>query len=237
MKAIWRAFGSFVVEIRNDFMLAACLFTPVLLGFVYMFVIPVLEEFLSARFPNLTALTPYYLMLDLLLLILTSVMFAFSGIMVILGELDNGTAKYLMVTPLGKKGYLASRIGIPMIISTFYGILALMVFKLSDISLVMIVICALLSGIISIVISLLVISLAKNKLEGMALTKLSGFIILGLPVAFFITSPIGYMTGILPSFWVAKLAITENGLIIIPYIVITILWIGVLYRKFNAKLF
>jgi fluoroquinolone transport system permease protein len=235
--AIWKAFGIFIAEIRHDFMLTACLFTPVLMGIVYKLVIPLLEEFLITRFTISLSLAPYYLLLDLLLLILTSVMFAFSGTMVMLGELDNGTAKYLMITPLGKKGYLLSRIGIPMVISIFYGTLALVVFKLSKITPIMIVICALLSGIISLVISLLVISLAKNKLEGMALTKLSGFIILGLPVAIFITSPFGYMAGILPSFWVAKLAISGNVLFIVPYIIITLLWIRVLYGRFKVKLF
>jgi fluoroquinolone transport system permease protein len=235
--AIWKAFGIFIAEIRHDFMLTACLFTPLLMGIVYMFVIPTIEEFLTTRFTNSLSLTPYYLLLDLLLLILTSVMFAFSGTMVMLGELDNGTAKYLMITPLGKIGYLISRIGIPMVISIFYGILALVVFKLSDITPVMIVICAFLCGIISLVISLLVISLAKNKLEGIALTKLSGFIILGLPVAFFVTSPFGYLAGILPSFWVAKVAITGNEIYIVLFIVITLIWIRVLYGRFKVKLF
>lgn len=237
MKSIWRAFTQFLIEIRSDFMLAACLLTPVLMGLLYKFVIPVLEEVLTKKFTMVQVITPYYRLLDLLILVLTSIMFAFAGIMVVLGEIDNGTAKYLIVTPLGKKGYLMSRIGIPMIISVIYGTANALIFKLSDITIIMILICSILSSLMSITISLLVISLSKNKLEGMALTKLSGFFIIGLPAAFLVTSPIGYSIGILPSFWLGKFTITTNWIYIIPYLVISFLWIGPLYRKFLAKLF
>ena len=207
------------------------------MGLLYKFVIPVLEEVLTIKFNMVQVITPYYLLLDLLMLVLTSIMFAFAGIMVVLGEIDNGTAKYLIVTPLGKKGYFMSRIGVPMIISVIYGTANALIFKLLDITIIMILICSILSSLMSITISLLVISLAKNKLEGMALTKLSGFFILGLPAAFLVTSPIGYSIGILPSFWLGKFTITTNWIYIIPYLVISFLWIGPLYRKFLANLF
>lgn len=41
---------------------------------------------------------------------MTPILFSFAGVLVILDEIDCGMAKYYGVTPVGKNGYLASRI-------------------------------------------------------------------------------------------------------------------------------
>ena len=235
MKAILSAFRQFLKNIRGDFMLTACLFAPILMGLVFKLGIPKLEEVLCVYFNQTAILEPYFILLDLLLSLMTPLMLCFSGVMVTLEELDDGTAKYLQVSPLGKTGYLFSRIGFIAVLSIAYNIVILLIFSLSYIGIIGIMLSAILNTIISIIIAMLVLSFAKNKVEGMALIKLSGFMILGFIAAFFIKAPVGYLAGFLPSFWVGKLVLEDNYLFILPCLMVSSAWIVLLYKKFSAK--
>lgn len=235
MKAVFPAFRQFLKSIWGDFMLTACLFSPILMGLMFKLGIPFLEEFLCGYFEKAAILAPYYILFDLLLSLMTPLMLCFSGAMVTLEELDDGTAKYLLVTPLGKTGYLFSRIGFVTVASLIYNIIILLIFSLTDIGFLYVVISAILNSVISVIIAMLVISFAKNKVEGMALIKLSGFMILGFIAAFFVKAPVGFLAGVLPSFWVGKLVLDSNCFFILPCLIISFAWIALLYRKFSAK--
>ncbi len=237
MKAIFSAFRQFLKSIWGDFMLAACLFAPILMGVVFKIGIPLFEKFLCGYFEKSAILEPYYVLFDLLLSLMTPLMLCFSGAMVILEELDDGTAKYLLVTPLGKAGYLFSRTGVITVLSLIYNVIVMFIFSISDITWYNIIISVILNAIISVIVAMLVISFAKNKVEGMALIKLSGFMILGFIAAFFIKSPIGYITGILPSFWIGKLVADNSLLFILPGLAVSFIWIILLYDKFSNKVF
>ena len=236
MKSIFFAFRQFMKSIWGDLMLAACLFSPILMGIVFKIGIPLLEKFLCGYFDKAAILEPYYILFDLLLSLMTPLMLCFSGAMVILEELDDGTAKYLLVTPLGKTGYLFSRIGVINLLSIFYNIIIMFIFSISDISWYNIVISFVLNSIISVIVAMLVISFAKNKVEGMALIKLSGFMIFGFIVAFFIKNPLGYIVGVLPSFWIGKISSDDNLLFVIPCIIVSFIWITLLYKRFSNKI-
>jgi len=235
-KAIQAAFYMFIKNIWKDFMLAVCLFAPILMGLVFKIGVPILEKILCTYFHQASVLAPYYVLLDLLLSYMTPLMLCFAGVMVILEELDDGTAKYLLVTPLGKTGYLISRIGILSLLSIFYNLIIELIFSLSGMHWHIILVVAILNSILSIIVSMFVVAFAKNKVEGMALIKLSGFMILGLLAAFFIHTPSGYLAGILPSYWIGKLIFDDHLLFILPCLFICALWILLLSRKFNRRI-
>lgn len=48
---------------------------------------------------------------------------------------------------------------------------------------------------------MLLVALANNKVEGLALAKMTNLLILGLPVSWFVESPWRYGAGFLYSFW------------------------------------
>ena len=54
---------------------------------------------------------------------------------------------------------------------------------------------ALLGSVQAIIVSLMIITLSGNKLEGMAVTKLSALTLLGIPVPFFIDSYYQFAVG------------------------------------------
>ncbi len=236
MNIICFAFRQFLKSVWSDFMLAACLFAPIFMGLFFKIGVPILEQFLFKYFNTTTILTPYYPLFDLLLSYMTPLMLSFSGIMVILEELDDGTAKYLFVTPLGKRGYFISRIGILTCLSILYNVILLAIFSLSDIPWYHMIIAAFLNAIFSIIIAMMVIAFAKNKVEGMALVKLSGFMIVGFLAAFFMKTPLGYIAGILPSFWMGRLIFDSGLLAILPCVGISFAWMVLLNKKFKDKI-
>jgi fluoroquinolone transport system permease protein len=70
----------------------------------------------------------------------------------------------------------------------------------------------------------------------MAMVKLSGIVLLGLPVPFFLMSDVQYLFSPLPSFWIAKLTVEQNYLFFLPALISSVLWFWLFYRKFDHKL-
>lgn len=236
MKKTLSAFQPFVSEITHNFMLAACIIAPILMGFTFRSLLPILEHLLCEKFSVTQIITPYYRIFDILLAIMTPIMFCFAGVLVILEEADCGVERYYAVTPLGKSGYIMARLGIPTLISIFYDILLLCLFTISKLSILMIFALSVSGGLMAVITSLIVVSFAKNKMEGMAIIKLCGLLVIGIPVAYFITNPVQYVFGILPSFWLTKLCMTENFLFFFPTLLTSLLITLLLYGKFKKKL-
>lgn len=236
MKAILAAFRQFLSAIWRDAMLAGCLFAPILIGLALRYGIPALEGALQPGTGVAHSLAPFYALFDLCLSLLTPLMLCFSGVMVILEEMDDGTARYLMVTPLRRTGYLASRIGILTAASVVYDIAVVAVFSLSGMALGMNVIAALCNALVSVSVAMLVIGFARNKVEGMALIKLSGFFLLGYMAAYFLAPPLAHVAGILPGYWLALMVRDGAPLWALPAVAVALGWIAVLYRRFNARI-
>ena len=236
MKKVWAAFKQFTAAIWSDAMLAACLFAPILIGLALRFGVPALEGALAASTGSPHALMPFYALFDLFLSLMTPLMLVFSGIMVILEELDDGTARYLMVTPLGRRGYLVSRLVILTALSAVYGVALLAGFSLSGMALWLNVLCALVNALVSVSVAMLVVGLARNKVEGMALIKLSGFFLLGYLGAYFLQTPLAYVAGVLPGYWLGRMVLEQNGVWALPAAVVACIWIGLFYRRFDRKI-
>lgn len=236
MKKVFLAFKLFLSQISHDFMLVACLSGPIFMGAMFRFALPILEIFLCGYFQEAQILAPYYIIFDLILATITPILFCFAGVFVILEEIDCGTAKYYSVTPLGKRGYFISRIEIPAVLAFIYDILLLAIFSVANINSVMIFFLSAGGTLLALITSIFVVAFAKNKIEGMALAKLCGLFIVGIPVAYFITSPIRYIFGFLPSFWMAELCITGNYLFFLLAILFSCLMILGLWGRFEKKL-
>ncbi len=236
MRPLLRSFGMFLRQIARDSMLYAVCIAPLLAALFFRFGIPYIEGLLCGYFETASMLARYYLLFDLFLAVLTPFLFCFASSMVILTEQDEKISGYLAVTPLGKKGYLISRFVFPAVISFFASMILLGLFSLTAWHFTLLTVTCLLAGILSIPTSLLVVSLSHNRVEGMAVSKMSGILLAGLVVPFFLFSDIRYLFSILPSFWIARLCLSRNLLYFIPSLLTSLLWILFLYRKFEKKL-
>lgn len=235
MKAIFRCLSIFIKQIARDSMLYVMLAVPILAGLVFRFGIPKAEYFLCEYFGQSTILFDYYLLFDLLLTVLAPIMLCFVSSMVMLSELDENMVNYIAVTPVGKKGYIISRLIIPAAFSVPGSVVLLSFCSLTKWDLLPLILACLLTGILSISACLLIVTLSHNRVEGMAIGKLSGLIMLGLPIPFFLLSDIQYAFSFMPSFWIAKMVIDDSFLFAVPALLISVIWVWFLYGKFKRK--
>lgn len=236
MKPLLRSFSIFIRQIARDSMLYAVCIAPLLAASFFRFGVPYLETLLCGYFGQPAILAGYYLLFDLFLALLTPYLLCFASSMVILTEYDENIASYLAVTPVGKRGYILSRLVFPAVISFFVSILLMTLFSLTNWTLPMLLSVCLLSSLLSIAISLLLVTFSHNRVEGMALAKLTGIVMLGLPVPFFLTSGIQYLFAPLPSFWIARLSLESKYLNLLPALLTAFIWLWILYGRFEKKL-
>ena len=236
MKAVYISFKQLIQQMASDAMLIVICFAPFLSGAVIHFGIPFIEEMVTGYFGKVEIIEPYYLIFDLMMGILSSMLFCFVSAMIVLSEMDDNIAGYMFLTPLGKPGYLISRFGIPTFISMIITMIILSVFSLTGMSFFMIIAISVLASVIGMVIAFMIVALATNKVEGMAVSKLSGFLMMGAFGPFFLMGNEQYILSILPSFWMAKFAVTGNIIYMIITLLESALWIFILLKLFLKKL-
>lgn len=236
MKAMTASLGSLLRALRSDLMLFFMLPVPLLCAVAFRVLAPMGEEWLAAYFHVPAVLSPYYLVFDLLTASMAPFILAYVSVMVVLEERDDGLARYLAVTPLGRTGYLVSRVGVPVLFGAVYTVPLLAFLSLSSPALWLTLLLALAGGLSGVIAALLVPALAENKVEGMAITKLSTLLMLGLFAPFFVSGPLRYLAAPLPSFWMAVVALTGQALYMLPLLGVSFLWLLVLYRRFSRKL-
>lgn len=235
MKIFLSATKRFFAEIWSDAMLAVPVLVPLFMGLLFRFGVPALEGYLCGRLGWAAILAPYYPIFDLLLSIMTPLMFTAAGAMVILDEADLGLARAIAVTPVGRGGYLASRIGVPALLATVYCAIVTLVFKLSDMSDLKLLLLAVCSGALSVTVALMISTMAKNKVEGLAYSKLSGLFVLGLPVALLVPAPFKYASAFLPTFWMTELTLGGSLWLVIPAILTSVLLSALFAGYFEKK--
>lgn len=188
-------------------------------------------------------LVPYYPLVLTGFLLLTSIIVA-GGLaaFLVLEEVDAGTLTALRVTPVPLSTFFAYRAGTVMVVTTIYVIATLSFSGLLAPGLVPTLIpIGLLAGVSAVVTLLLIVALASNKIQGLAMLRALGMLIAGLPcLPWFIDSAWNLAFGVLPPYWAAKAfwVANDHG-VWWPYIVVGVLYnvaVGwLLFRRFIAK--
>lgn len=238
MKSVFISFSRFIKEIYKDAMLAAMTIVPLLLAFLFKFGVPAVEAAIQSKTGLADFLSPYYLLFDLMIIFSTPILFGYSALMVILEERDLGIMKYLCVTPMGKKGYLFSRLFFLSALSALYAFAIEMFLHISDISVLQILLGCIFSFLTGIWIICLIAVLAANKIEGLAFSKFSGLLLLGPFAAFFVKDWIKYLSGFLPTFWFTQYCLNDNAsgtVALVISFLLTGLYMTFAVRKFIRK--
>ncbi|WP_099025071.1 fluoroquinolone transporter permease [Mycolicibacterium palauense] len=152
-------------------------------------------------------LTPYNPLILTGFLLLTSVIVA-GGLaaFLMLDEIDAGTLTAVRVTPVPVAAYLAYRCVTVIVVTLVYVVATLPATGLlSPGVLPVLVPIGLLAGVSAVVATLMILSLAHNKIQGLAAIRALGMLIAGLPcLGWFVDSGWNLAFGVLPSYWVAK---------------------------------
>lgn len=236
MRVVKEMFINMVKQIAREMMMLMLVIAPVLAGIFFRIGIPILEKHVLALYGLEEVLIPYYEIFSWLLAMLIGMLFAFVGGLVILGEIDDNITKYIMITPAGMKGYLCSRIIIPALISGMVTLVCIPIFSLMPLGiykLLVMVIATMLNGI---VVALLVVSISSNKVEGMAIGKISGFFGMAFFIPLLVKGMIKYVFILFPMFWIGEWNI-YGGIekLIIAFLELAV-WIYFLFDRFRKKM-
>lgn len=236
MKVIFQSFCIFLQQIARDGVLVMVLLAPVLAGLFFRFGIPAAEDWLTDYFKMEAVIHPYYNIIDLLLATMTNYMFCFVAAMTMLDEYDSHLISYLTVTPLRKKGYLFSRLYLPTGIGFFASLIMVNLFALTSWALGSLLIICLLTSMMAMSVALIIFSFSKNKVEGMAIAKISSLYMVGLVIPALVENRFQYLFVLLPSYWTARLMMEPGILWAIMALVLSLAWLVLLQRRFNQKL-
>lgn len=233
MKAIRLSFFQLLKFVSKDKMLLAALLAPLLAGSAIRFGVPFTESILTHVTALPAILSPYYGLFDIFFSSITPAMFCFIASMVMLEERDDHIDRYLFVTGLGQNGYFVSRIVIPALVAFLVTAAFLPVFRLTALSLWSILWLSLTGPLQGIIIALLIVTKSSNKLEGMAITKLSSLMMLGAVTPYFVPAPVCFCFSFLPSFWVGMAVYETNLVYILPSVLVAGIWILAFRRSLD----
>lgn len=166
---------------------------------------PLFADMLAERYGF--DLTPYYPLILTAFLLLTSVIVVGAiAAFLVLDEVDAGTLTALRVTPVSLSTFFGYRAATVMVLTTVYVVATLAFSGLLAPGLVPALIpIGLVAGMSAVVTLLLIVSMANNKIQGIAMVRALGMLIAGLPcLPWFIDSPWNLAFGVLPPYWAAK---------------------------------
>ena len=236
MKAVYKMFIYMVKQITHEMMMIMLVIAPILAGLFFRIGIPFLEEHILCHYGLERIIIPYYETFSWLLAMLTGMLFAFVGGLVVLGEIDDNVAKYIMITPAGIRGYLCSRIIIPAIISAVVALICVPIFSLVDIGFVKLIIMVLTTMLSGIITTLLVVAMSSNKVEGMAIGKISGLFGMLFFVPLIVTGTIRYVFCLFPMFWIGEWSVYGGGEKLIIAFFEFVIWICIMLWRFYTKM-
>ncbi len=220
-------FGSFKL-IRRDPLLMILVLGPFLYGPAFRFGLPLLQPVLMNAFAF--DITPWYSLTDMMLLTLTPMLAGMLCGFLMLDERDQGLGEYYTVTPLGGVGYLASRLALPVVWSIVIAPVLMLLFSLTHPDMLRVLCIAVTGGVFGAVNTLMLLSFAGNKVEGLAVSKMLGLTMLPALVPIITSSPWGLIAGIFPAYWLG--ALLKGPLWLFPAaLAVGVIWIVIFYRR------
>ena len=237
---IWRALAAIDAKsVGRDALLRWVGLFPVLLALAARQLIPAL----FARLGTLMQLdvTPFYPdLMSVVLLMLVPMLTGFMIGFLLLDQRDDQTLAALQVTPLSLNGYLWYRLLMPMGMSVVLGTAVLLIANLIPLAPYQMILAALLTAPLAPLFALFLAAFAANKVQGFALMKASGVVMIPPLLAYFLPAAWQRPFFIFPTYWPAKFLWSmqsgEMGWVYFiggfAYQLLLLAW---LVRRFNAR--
>jgi fluoroquinolone transport system permease protein len=178
-------------------------FYPLLLAVLIRWGVPPLAARLMAQFQF--DLVPYYPLLMSFVLLMTPMLAGMVIGFLLLDQRDDQTLTALQVTPLTLNGYLVYRISMPIVLSLVITLIIFPMAGLVEIGFVPLLLAALSAAPLAPFYALSLAAIAANKVQGFALTKALGVLLVPPVMAYFVPTPWQWAFGLVPLYWPAKL--------------------------------
>ncbi|NOZ32136.1 MAG: ABC transporter permease [Alphaproteobacteria bacterium] len=139
-----------------------------------------------------------------MVLVMPALLIGWVGGFLLLEDRDDGTLLAVQVTPIGKTGYVGYRLMLGFMVSAAFTLVAAPFVLGPDFGWAFVAFMALLIGLQSTVTALVLVALASNRVEGLAITKLLNMAAL-FPLLAIIPGPWRLVFGLIPQFWIGEL--------------------------------
>lgn len=207
---------------------------PIVLAIAYLNGADALYRLIKQNAPE----SIYHIAEPMMIMSIMSIMpllIGFFSAFVILDELENRIQRYYCITPLGKRGYLFSRIMAPGIIIALVNLLMLIVIRPAHYSFLQVlgvVVCASLEGIM---ICLFISVFSANRVEGMAIGKLSGFMLAVMFIPYVSKWSAIKIFMLFPAYWYGRFVLEYSVENFVCCLIVSFVWILLLVRKFIVQ--
>ncbi len=228
-------------NIRREYMLFYILIIPVIMITFLHIVLPLLSEWTVERFGF--PLSDYYpLLLSFFVVIEIPFLFGVLYGLLLLDEKDEHILTVLRVTPVSLEYYLRYRFTVIVVLSMLFVTIGLpLTGVLEPMHLTSVLGVSFVGGLGGALLTLIMISYAGNKLEGLALMKGFGIMMIAPMGGYFTDSPLNLLLGIFPAYWPAKAFwLLSQGQSSWYYLLIGAIYISgicfLLYRRFQSRI-
>lgn len=192
-----------VLNVRRDPLLRWLVFYPLGVAAVVRWGEPWAEGFVMARW-GLDA-SPYLPLLMSLILMMTPMLAGMVVGFLLLDQRDDRTLAALRVSPMGLGHYLLYRVGAPMLVSLLVTMAIVPLTGLMNFSVAVLISAAVCAAPLAPIYALVLAAFASNKVQGFAIAKAMGAVLLVPLAAYFLPTPWQWLCGLDPFYWPAKL--------------------------------
>lgn len=202
---VFRALGPIDAKsIRRDSLLRWMIFFPIFMALAARWLMPVIVRWVEEVMG--VDLLPYYSpIVGYMLIVLTPYLAAVVVGFLLLDQRDDGTLIALQVTPLSLNGYLLYRLTIPMLASILITMVVLPLSGVVPIAPLPLLLVATGAAPIAPLMALALVVIAQNKVQGFAVIKASGIILLPPMFAYFVQGPLQLLLALFPTYWPAMM--------------------------------
>lgn len=239
--AIIKALGPIDAKsVGRDALLRWMVVLPLSVALAMRWVVPPIVARLETAFQ--VELTPYYpTLVGTALLLLSPAMTGMVVGFLLLDERDDRTLTALLVTPLSANGYLAYRLALPTLLSLLVTVMAFPLADLTPAGFLALLMAAVAAAPQAPLFALFLAAFAQNKVQGFALMKAAGVLLIPPWVAYFTPSGWQVAFGVIPTYWPAKVfwqlqAGGDYGSYLIVGLVYQALLLAMLTRRFDKAM-
>lgn len=197
--------GALRADLRNitrDPLLVLAAVIPLLLALLLRYGFPAATR---AAAPHLQ-LAPHADLAVAWMLVQAPLLYGFAVGFLLLDERDENVLAAIAVTPVGKLGWLRYRVLLPCAWALVAGVAMVFAAGLVTVPPLRLLAAVGLSALEAPLVALLLASIAADKVQGLALAKASGIVVIA-PFAVLLEPPLRWAAGAVPHFWVAELLV------------------------------
>ncbi len=235
---IFRALGPIDARsIQRDSLLRWMIFLPIVLAAVARWLMPLILQWIGDLI-SVDIMAHYPPIMGYALLVLTPFLAATVVGFLLLDQRDDGTLTALQVTPLSINGYLLYRLTVPMAAGILATLIVIPLSGIVQLSFLQLLLIAIGAAPLAPLMALTLAVIAQNKVQGFAVMKASGIVLLPPLVAYFVQGPWQLLLALVPTYWPAMMLWTAGEPLFWIFWIVGILYqlllLLILARRFNT---